>query len=133
MFHRVIHILYRCINGVDRDHPDGLILFRVGGNIASAGLNNQFHLEAGIIIIKCRYMEIGVDNLYCTGSHNIGCSNFTLPANLQSHRHRMIREGAQAQFFNVQHDISDIFHHTLDILKLVLYTFNPYRGYRCAW
>ncbi len=77
-------------------------------------------------------MKLRIDTLHSARDHNICRRDLALAAHFHAHRDSMVGEAAEPQFLHIEHDIRHILHHIRDILELVLYTFNPNRGHRCA-
>ena len=115
---------------IDRDNPDGLLLFLVllAGIVSATGLNLDFSLEGGVFL-ECRDHLIGVND----GDIGIrldvsGGDSTSAVLNLDGQSERLAFQRNDENFLQVEDDVSDIFDDPINALELVLNTLDFDRG-----
>src|SRR5882762_9829063 len=133
-FHGIVDLAHRRVNGVHRDVPDRqiFVVVAVRGHVAAAVLGAHLDLQLAAFanrgdvyaLIEHREVRILFDLRRC---HRTGILHVDV------NRLRQIGVQLDRDLLNVEDNVRGIFDHTGNRRKFVQYSFDFYRGDRCAF
>jgi len=115
---REVHLADGAEERVDRDHADGETLTPLSGVEAFALLDRELHPERSLGLERGD-LDLGVDELDLGGRRDIAGRRGTRAFLLQGEGDRFVRERAQADVFEVEDDLNDVFLDARDRRELV--------------
>jgi hypothetical protein len=129
VFHRIVDLIDRGIQGVHRNHTNGSLrsLVSISGHIATATAQGDFHVQ-GCIRAERADMQILVQNLYFVIDLDISGGDFALTGGIDIHGLNCVTVQLADQSLDIQDDLRNILFHTGNGGELMLDTGNLDRG-----
>ncbi len=132
VLHRVLHVLDRREDAVDRDGSDGCVLrlVLVGRNVTTAFAHGEFHVQFHARLHVCDH-QFWVQHLETGGVlADVACGEAVFTGHgegdlLGAH---IIQLAAETHLLQVQHDLGHVLDHTLDGAELVVHAVDTYGG-----
>ena len=131
VLHSIIDLADGGVDGVNRNDTDDSLrsLVPIGGDIAAAMGQGQFHIQRSIGT-QSSNMQLGIEDFHLTVSLDVAGSDFALAAGLNVDGLHAFAVQLGDDTLDVQDDLSDIFLHTGNGGKLMLYASDLDRGHR---
>ena len=133
VFHRVIDLPHRRVNGVHRDQTDDGLgrLVPVGGDIAPAMRQGQLHVEAGVRS-QGGNVEVRIEDLHLAVGLDVAGGDFALTAGFNIDRFHALGVELGNDALHVEDDLGDVLLHSGNGGKLVLHAGDLNGGNRRA-
>ena len=118
---RIIDLIHRGIQRVDRDHTNGRLrrLVPISRNIAAAAAHGDLHVQHGIGSERAD-VQILIQDLHIVVGLDVAGRDFTLAGGININRLHAVTIHLKDDALDVQDDLSDILLHTGDCGKLML-------------
>ena len=133
VFYGEVDFADRSEYGVNRDlayrHVVPLIL--IGGNIASAGFYDYFHIELSALVQRCN-VQVGIYDLNVGIDYHVPCLYFAGAGSIDDDLLCAIAMHLHAKLFEVEDYLSYVFSYAGNSGELVEHTVDLNRGYRYA-
>ena len=119
--HLVAHAEHRGVDGVDGQTSDlGVrVLVEGGGDVAAAALDDEFHLDASVII-EGGDVQVGVVDRHTGRRVDVGSSDLAGTGLAQVHGDGLVLLGGQDELLEIEDDLGDVLDDSLDGGELVL-------------
>ena len=137
ILHGNIDSLHRCIDGINRDHPNRQIisLILISAHIAPTSCNSQLHVKLCILTAQGSNHQIGIQNLDILIYLDIGSPHNTLALVLNVSGFHLVRIAVilDGKALNVHNDLRHVFLHAGNRTKLMEDTLDLNLTYRHSW
>src|ERR1700687_3723873 len=116
----------RAEDRIDRDDADWLALFLValGGHVALAALDREFHPQPALVRVQRADVELRVDDFDVARRLDVRRLDFFGPGDVQRESYRIVRVRNQVQALEIENDLRHVFFDIRDRREFVRDAFN---------
>src|SRR5512145_340736 len=99
----------------------------IGGGITTPTLNSKLNIDAGLLAVARKEIEIRIDNLNIRRSNNVCPGDHSLAAHFEVHAGGIHTIEFQAQLLDLKHYLNNVFAHTRNVTKFMQHICDAYR------